>query len=269
MADKYLGPTFDIHGGGVENVFPHNDSEIAQSEVHNQAAFAKYWLLVGSLQVGGAKMSKSLGNFLTIKDALRIYSPEALRYFVLSSHYRGPLDFSRDALKSAQRGVDRLHHAVRHLRRRMQDMRPTSGAGTATLADVVSLEDYREEFRAAMDDDFNTPQAIAVLFDLVKEVNRTLEDDTDVSLGTLSAMDRIFRDFGGDVLGLLPEDLEARVGGKPVEGLVSYLLELRAEYREARDWQRADQIRSKLSELGIAIEDGPDDTFWRLKEDLV
>jgi cysteinyl-tRNA synthetase len=265
MADKYLGPTFDIHGGGVENIFPHNDSEIAQSQAHNGATFAKYWLLVGSLRVGGAKMSKSLGNFLTIKDALKLYSPEALRYFVLSSHYRSPLDFSRDALQAAQRGVDRIHHAVRYLRRRMQHMLPTSGAGTAALANVVSLEDYREEFRAAMDDDFNTPQALAVLFEFVKEVNRTLDSDQDVSLGTLSAMDKIFRDLGGAVLGLVPEDLELRVGGELVEGLVSYLLELRAEYRQARDWQHADQIRSKLSELGVDIEDGPDETFWRLK----
>ena len=170
MANKYLGKTFDIHGGGVENIFPHNDCEIAQSETHNGAPFANYWLLVGSLRVSGTKMSKSLGNFLTIKDALKLYSPEAIRYFVLTGHYRGPLDFNRDALQAAQRGVNRLHQTVLQLRRRMQAALPMDGAGTAALSDVASLEGYREGFVAAMDDDFNTPQALAVIFELVKEV---------------------------------------------------------------------------------------------------
>lgn len=264
MADKYLGHTFDIHGGGVENVFPHNDCEIAQSVAHNGVPYANYWLLVGSLLVNGKKMSKSLGNFLTLKDALRLYSPEAIRYFVLSGHYRNPIDFSRDALQAAQRGMNRLHQVVRLLRRRMQAAVPAMGAGTAALADVASLEHFREDFQAAMDDDFNTPEAMGVVFDLVKEVNRTLESDQ-VSLGTLSAMDKLFRDLAGTVLGILPEDLEAQVGGQVVEGLVEYLLELRREFRQGRQWSQADAIRSRLDEIGIAIEDGPQDTTWRLK----
>jgi cysteinyl-tRNA synthetase len=266
MADKYLGSPFDIHGGGLENIFPHNDCEIAQTESLIHEPMAKYWLLVGSLRVNGAKMSKSLGNFLTIKDAVKLYTPEAVRYFTLSSHYRGPLDFSREALQAAQRGVNRLHNTVRHLRRRMQSVLPSSGAGTAALSSVASLVDYREDFQAAMDDDVNTPQALAVIFDLVKEVNRTLEHDDEVSLGTLSAMDKLFRDLAGDVLGLLPDDLEKRVGGVLVEALVAYLLELREAFREAHEWRQADAIRAKLSELGVVIEDGPHDTTWRLKE---
>lgn len=265
MADKYLGASFDIHGGGVENVFPHNDCEIAQSEAHNQQAFANYWLLVGSLRVDGAKMSKSLGNYLSIGDALRLYSPEAIRYFILSSHYRGPVDFTRDALQSAQRGVNRLHTAVRQLRQRMQETLPISGAGTAALANVASLEDYREAFRDAMDADFNTPAALAVLFDLVKEVNRTL-DGAEASLGTLSAMDKLFCDLAGDVFGILPEELEMRLGGDMVGDLVDYLLDLRDEFREAREWRRADEVRDRLEQIGIAVEDGPADTTWRLRE---
>jgi cysteinyl-tRNA synthetase len=220
---------------------------------------------VGSLTVNGVQMSKSLGNFLTIKDALKLYSPEAIRYFVLTSHYRGSVDYSREALQSAQRGINRFHNTVRKLRRRMQDLAPTSGAGTAALSSVMSLEGYRDDFKAAMDDDFNTPQALSIIFELVKEVNRTLEQKQDVSLGTLSAMDKIFRDLAGDVLGILPENLEARVGGEMVEGLVNALLDIRSEYREDKAWDKADEIRDRLSELGIAIEDGQDKTTWSLK----
>ncbi|MBN1246271.1 MAG: cysteine--tRNA ligase [Anaerolineae bacterium] len=264
MANKYLGKTFDIHGGGLENIFPHNDCEVAQAVAHNQAPYANYWLLVGSLLVNGQKMSKSLGNFLTVRDALKLYSPEALRYFVLSGHYRGPIEFSRDALQAAQRGVNRLHQTVRSLRRRMQMSLPSMGAGTAALADVSSLADYREDFQRAMDNDFNTPEALAVLFELVKEVNRTLEAG-EASLGTLAAMDKLFRDLAQGVLGILPEDLEAEIGGPVVEELVEYLLEMRRELRQARQWSQADAIRSRLDEIGIAIEDGPHDTTWRLK----
>jgi cysteinyl-tRNA synthetase len=262
MANKYLGTTFDIHGGGLENMFPHNDCEIAQAEAHNDVPFANYWLLVGSLTVNSVKMSKSLGNFLTIKDALSLYSAEAIRYFILSSHYRGPVDFSRDALQAAQRGVNRLHNTVRKLRYAMQDA--AMSAGTAVLAQVGSLDDYREDFQAAMDDDFNTPQALATLFEFVKEVNRNLDENPHQAMGTLAAMDRIFRDLGGRVLGIVPDNLEEREGGPAVAGLVEYLLELRQEAREAREWNRADAIRSRLTELGILIEDGPDDTTWRL-----
>jgi len=203
-----------------------------------------------------------LGNFLTIKDALSLYSPEAIRYFILSSHYRGPIDFSRDALQAAQRGVGRLHNTVRKLRYAMKDA--ASAAGTAVLAQVGSLDDYRDDFQAAMDDDFNTPQALATLFEFVKEVNRQLDENPRQAMGTLAAMDRIFRDLGGKVLGIVPDNLEEREGGPTVAGLVEFLLELRRQAREAREWGRADAIRSRLTELGILIEDGPDDTTWRL-----
>ncbi len=262
MATKYLGATLDIHSGGLDNIFPHNECEIAQAEARHNAPYANYWLLVGSLTVNGVKMSKSLGNFLTIKDALSLYSAEAIRYFILSSHYRGPVDFSRDALQAAQRGVNRLHNTVRKLRYALRDA--ASAAGTAVLAQVGSLDDYREDFQAAMDDDFNTPQALATLFEFVKEVNRHLDENPHQAMGTLAAMDRIFRDLGGRVLGIVPDNLEEREGEPAVAGLVEFLLELRQEAREAREWSRADAIRSRLAESGILIEDGPDDTTWRL-----
>lgn len=263
MASKYLGRTFDIHGGGLENMFPHNDCEIAQSEAYHDGddAFAKYWILVGSLTVSSVKMSKSLGNFLTIKDALSLYSPEAIRYFILSGHYRGPVDFSRDAIQAAQRGIDRLHNTIRKLRRRIERTPP---AGTAVLADVAGFKEYRDAFERAMNEDFNTAQALAALFEFAKEVNRTLDENDHLSMGTLSAMDKLFSELAGDVLGILPENLEERVGGETIEGLVSLLLDLRQEYRAAKEWSKSDAIRSRLSELGIVLEDTAEGSSWHL-----
>lgn len=265
MSTKYLGNTFDIHGGGLENIFPHNDCEIAQAEAHNDARFANYWVLVGSLTVDGVKMSKSLDNYMTIKDALKLYSPEAIRYFILSSHYRGPVDFSQQVLQAAQTGINRFYNTVRKLRRRMKDVVPFAGAGTAALANVSSLEDYREDFKAAMDDDFNTPQALATIFELTKEVNRTLDDDHSPNLGTLSTMNKLINDLAGDVMGILPNTLEKQPEGNLVDDLVESLLTLRQEFRAENNREKADEIRHRLSEIGIAIEDGSDNTTWRFQ----
>ncbi len=262
MSTKYLGQPFDIHGGGLENIFPHNECEIAQAEAYHGVDFARYWLLVGSLTVNGVKMSKSLGNFLTIRDALKLYSPEAIRYFILSSHYRGPVDFSREALQAAQRGIDRLHNAVRKLRLRMKQVPP---AGTAVLADVGSVQDYRVAFREAMEDDFNTPKALAVLFDFVKEVNRYLDEQEQPPMGTLVALDKVFRDLGGKVLGVVPDKMRTDVDEDRLGVVIQMLLDLRQEYRQARDWSKADAIRSRLAEIGIIVNDGPEGSSWELE----
>ncbi|HQE93982.1 MAG TPA: cysteine--tRNA ligase [Anaerolineae bacterium] len=262
MSTQYLGETFDIHGGGLENIFPHNECEIAQAEARHGVPLAHYWLLVGSLTVNGVKMSTSLGNFLTIKDALHLYSPEALRYFVLGSHYREAVDFSRDALQAAQRGVNSLHDTLRKLRYALKNT--DAVMETAVLAQVGSLEDYREDFQAAMDDDFNTPQALGILFDLVKEVNRHLDDTPHYVMGTLAAMDRIFHDLAGSVLGLVPPNLKSQENDLLIDGLMKYFLELRQEYGKAQQWDQADAMRRHLAELGILIEDGPDGPTWRL-----
>jgi len=262
MATKYLGETFDIHGGGLDNIFPHNECEIAQSEAATGKPFARYWVLVGSLTVNGVKMSKSLGNFLTIKDALKLYSPEAIRFFILSSHYRGPIDFSREAILAAERGVERLHNAVRALRMRTEHAVPS---GTADLSYITDIDAYREAFLAAMDDDFNTPRAIAVLFDLSKEVNALLASGRSVSRGTLAAIDGLYRDLGGKVLGIIPDDLTQEVGGELVEGLMEIILDIRQRYREAQDWEHADALRRQLRELGIVVEDRPEGPTWRVE----
>ncbi len=235
---------------------------MAQAEAASGKPFCRYWILAGSLTVDGNKMSKSLGNFLTIKDALKLYTPEAIRYFVLSGHYRGPVDFSRDALDAAQRGVSRLHNTALKLTRRMKEIPP---AGTALLAQVSGFDDYRVAFEEAMNEDFNTPQALAVLFDFTKEVNRYLDSNEEISAGTLSAMEKTFRDLAGKILGVLPEKPRAGMQEQEtLEGLMRLILDLRQQYRAARDWSNADAIRSRLNELGISIEDGPTGTTWRL-----
>ncbi len=263
MSTKYLGPTYDIHGGGLENIFPHNEGEVAQAEAYHDAPYAKYWILVGALTVGGVKMSKSLGNFLTIKDALELYTPEAIRYFILSSHYRGPMDFSREALQAAQRGIYRLHNTVQSLRRQVSGV---PAGGTAILADVNSVADYRKAFEEAMDDDFNTPQGLAVLFEFAKEVNRYLDTHEEPSMGTLATMDRVFQDLAGNVLGIVPSSLTAAAGDEElVGGLIEMLIKLRNDYRKERNWERADALRDQLEELGVILNDGPEGTTWQLR----
>jgi len=264
MAMKYLGKTFDIHGGGLENIFPHNECEIAQSEATTGQLFARYWILVGSLTVNGVKMSKSLGNFLTLKDALKLYSPWAIRLFILSSHYRGPMDFSRDAVLAAERGIERLHATVRLVRSRMQDVGPS---GTAELSYVNRLMPIARQFMEAMDDDFNTPKALAILFDLNREVNELLNSRKPLSQGTLAAIDGLYRDLGSRVLGIIPEDLTQDIGGGLVEGLMTIILRIRRRYRETKDWEQADTLRQQLTELGIVVEDRPEGPAWRVERE--
>jgi cysteinyl-tRNA synthetase len=259
MATKYLGETFDIHGGGLENIFPHNECETAQSEAATGKPFARYWILVGSLTINGVKMSKSLGNFLTIKDALKLYSPAAIRLFILSSHYRGPMDFSREAVLAAERGIERLHKTVRMLRSRMKDARPS---GTAELVHFTHLMPFVTQFTEAMDDDFNTPRAIAALFDLNRQVNELLNSGQTLSQGTLAAIDGLYRDLGGQILGIVPGDLTQDIGGELVEGLVAVILDIRQRYRESKDWEQADALRQQLSELGVVVEDRPEGPAW-------
>jgi cysteinyl-tRNA synthetase len=262
MAAKYLGETFDIHGGGLENIFPHNECEIAQSEAASGKQFARYWVLTGSLTVSGVKMSKSLGNFLTLKDAFELYSPEAIRYFVLSGHYRSPIDYSRDAMLAAERGIERLHNTVRLLRSRMKQSMPS---GTADLSHVTDLMNVGTEFMDAMNDDFNTPKALAVLFDFSREVNTRMTAEQPLSVGTLAAIDGLYRELGGRVLGIIPDDLTQDLGSKLVEGLMEIVLDIRQRYRETRDWDRADLLRQKLSRLGVVVEDRAEGPTWRVE----
>jgi len=267
MATKYLGPTFDIHGGGVDNIFPHNECEIAQSEAANGVPFARYWMLVGSLTVPDefgipVKMSKSLGNFYTIKDALKLHRPEVLRTFILTSHYRNPIVFSEEALDSARKGWERIYGAVRLVRSKLSNA-PSGEAGNAFL-DV--LTQARQRFVEAMDDDFNAPGGLAVLHDLTREVNTLLNSGQPVSKAVLEAIDATYRELGGTVLGIVPEETAvAGTGNAEREaGLIQMLVDLRAQARANRDFGTADRIRARLAELGVTLEDRPDGTVWRV-----
>ena len=267
MSRKYLGKTFDIHGGGVDNIFPHNDCEIAQSEAANDAPFARYWMLVGSLTVPDefgvpVKMSKSLGNFYTIKDALKLHRPEVIRSFILSGHYRNPIVFSEEALESASKGWERLYGAVRLTRETLRHA-PEGEAGNAFLE---VLERTREQFIAAMDDDFNAPGAMAALQALTREVNTLLNSGQPVGRAVLEAIDATYRELGGQVLGIVPEDeLAGASDAAREEGLIRALIELRAEARAAKDFATADRIRERLTALGVTLEDRPDGTIWRVE----
>lgn len=262
MATRYLGETFDIHGGGVDNIFPHNECEIAQSEAATGEPFARYWVLTGSLTVDDVKMSKSLGNFVTIKDALEHYSPEAVRFFILSSHYRKPVDYSRDAMLGAERGVERLHNTVRSLRQRKERAQTS---GDADGSQVDRLLPFSERFLEAMDDDFNTPRAIAALFDMNREVNDLLNSGQSLSRGTLETIDDIYRGLGGEILGIVPDDLKDVAGGELVDGLMDIILNIREQYRRDQKWEEADALRERLVDLGVVVDDRPEGPIWRLE----
>ena len=263
MATKYLGQPFDIHGGGLENIFPHNECEIAQIEAATGEPFCNYWLLNNMVTVEGVKMGKSLGNAIYIKELLARHDPMTLRFFVLSSHYRSVTDFSDTALEAAHRGLSRLAGTVGLVRDLLRD----AGGDEMDAEWVARLEEHKASFVQAMDDDFNTPRAIAALFDLSREVNATINSGQPLSRATLTAIDELYRTLGGDVLGIRFDDLivgPARDDAELLDGLVQMLIQVRQEARQARNWAQADAIRDRLAELGIVLEDGPEGTRWRM-----
>ncbi len=248
MSTCCLGDTFDIHGGGADLSFPHHENEIAQSEGATGKPFVKYWMHNGFVRINDEKMSKSLGNFFTVREILQRYRPEEVRYFILTSHYRSPLNYDEEHLKNARGALARFYTALRGL--------PEAQAGGGG--------EFAERFRASMDDDFNTPGALAVLFDLVREINRSRDSDPQRA----AALGALLKELGG-VLGLLQDDPEAwlRGEGQDEEGLgeeqIEAMIQQRLDARKNRDWAEADRIRDSLKEQGILLEDGPDGTTWR------
>lgn len=260
MATKYLGETFDIHGGGIDNIFPHNECEIAQAEATTHKPFARYWLLTGSLTLDGVKMSKSLGNVLSVSDALKKYSPEAIRYFILSSHYSNPIDFSDAAIEAASKGLERVLVPVRAVRDRLRNaVESNDGADFS-----ATLDGHRAALKAAMDDNFNAPAALGVLNQLTTDVNTLLNSGKPIGKATLDAIDLLYRDFGGSVLGIIPGEFKQESNYELVDGLVRMLIEMRKDARAAKDFKRSDQIRDQLAALGVVLEDGRGGTTFRL-----
>ncbi len=261
MATKYLGETFDIHGGGVDNIFPHNDCEIAQAEAATGKPFANYWLLTGSLTLDGVKMSKSLGNVLNIETALQKYSAQAIRYFILSSHYSNPIDFSDAAIEAAAKGLERVLVPVRSVRDRL---RKAAAGSEESAAFCAVLDEHRAALKEALDDNFNAPAALGVLNQLTTEVNTLLNSGQPIGQKALTAIDQLYRDYGGTVLGIIPDEFKQESNYELVDGLVQMLIEMRKDARQAKDFKRSDQIRDQLAALGVVLEDGRGGTTYRL-----
>lgn len=267
MSLKYLGETLDIHGGGQDLIFPHHENEIAQSESFTGVTpFVRYWLHNGMMQLGEEKMSKSTGKLVGIGDVLAKYSADAVRLWVLSSHYRSPITYSEENLEAVEKGVERL--------------RTSASIETAKSADrAIDSRPYRERFIEAMDDDFNTPQAIATLFDLAREINRGRDEAMDIG-----EAQRTLKELAG-VLGLTlrskPAHYEIEMKAlidlaaecdvdvretRDAISVIELLARKREELRKAKQWQAADKIRSELRQLGVMLEDTPQGTVWRYKK---
>ncbi|QPC84402.1 cysteine--tRNA ligase [Phototrophicus methaneseepsis] len=264
MSKKYLGETFDIHGGGIDNIYPHNENEIAQSECANEAPMANYWMLVGSLTVDSVKMSKSLGNFVRIKDALETYRPEVIRMHAISAHYSNPLDYSDKSIDDLSKAWGRLNDAVQ-LTRHQMNQASDSDEGNGF---VERLEKARADFTEVMDDDFNTPGAIAIMQDLTRDVNTLLNGDVAVGLPVLKEIADTYKVLGGDILGILPDvTAEATTGGNAErEGkLIEMLIDMRARARVDKNYAESDRIRDELAGLGVVLEDRSDGTIWKVE----
>ena len=249
MSTCCLGNTFDIHGGGSDLEFPHHENEIAQSEAATGQTYANAWLHCGMIRINGEKMSKSLNNFFTIRDVLASYHPEVVRYLLVSSHYRSAINYSEDSLKESKSALERFYHALKGL--------PKAAA--------VGGETYVERFAAAMNDDFGTPEACAVLFDLVREINRLRDTDPSAAAGLAGRLRELAGLLG--VLQLEAEDfLRAGAEGRIDATQVEALIQARLTARTNKDWAESDRLRDQLTVLGVVLEDSKGVTTWRLAD---
>jgi cysteinyl-tRNA synthetase len=275
MSTKYLGQPFDIHGGGLENQFPHHECEIAQCEAGTGTPFVKYWLHNNMITINGTKMGKSLNNFVSLKEIFsgkiadperaknvslsRAYPPDVVRFLILQSHYRAPADFSDEALEAALKGHTRLRECVQSVRGATASAR--DGEVEPRISEAV--EQARAKFTEAMDDDFNTAGALSALFDLVRTANTAVTDGA--TRGSLDAINDVFTTLGGTVLGVIREHYDAQAGGANdlLSGAMELLIQLRADARKNKDFATSDKIRDALAAKGLALEDRPDVTVWR------
>ncbi|MCL0009913.1 MULTISPECIES: cysteine--tRNA ligase [Providencia] len=251
MNSKTLGNHFDIHGGGSDLMFPHHENEIAQSTCAHDGPYVNYWMHSGMVMVDREKMSKSLNNFFTIRDVLEYYDAETVRYFLLSGHYRSQLNYTEENLKQARSALERMYTALR---------------GTDKSAVPAGGDEFKARFIEAMDDDFNTPEAYSVLFDMVREVNRLKSEDMSAANGMAAQLREL-----ASVLGLLEQDPEVFLkGGAQTEddaevAKIEALIQQRLDARKNKDWAQADAARDELTAMGIVLEDGASGTTWRRK----
>lgn len=259
MSTRYLGEQFDIHGGGMDLLFPHHECEIAQATAANGQGPARYWMHNNMITINGQKMGKSLGNFITLDEFFsgshklldQAYSPMTIRFFILQAHYRSTVDFSNDALRAADKGVKRLLDAVAAIDR----IRP----GGNSDYDVAS---FRKDCYTALNDDLNTPILIAHLFDAVKAINSAVDGKLSFTAEDLALFRELIHTMVFDILGLTSEEAASGESTETIEGLMDLLLELRKAARSNKDWATSDMIRDKLADLGIVVRDGKDGVSW-------
>jgi cysteinyl-tRNA synthetase len=250
MVRETLGNQIDIHGGGRDLIFPHHENELAQSEAYTDVhPFVRYWAHAGLVTTGTEKMAHSLENFTTIKDVLDVYDPMAVRLFLLQTHYRSSILYSREGLDNAERALARLRTALDGFDTTAADQTPPSWA-----------DDARAAFEQAMDDDFNTPGALGALFDLVREINRRRTGGEPA--GALAAGQQTLHTLAG-VLGLQLDAPQQSTDGEDAGAFIDLLLATRQRLREAKQWALADEIRDRLRDLGVVVEDRPDGAVWR------
>lgn len=264
MSEKYLGRHFDIHGGGMDLKFPHHECEIAQSVAHNGEPTVRYWMHNNMITINGKKMGKSLGNFITLDEFFtgshplleQPYSPMTIRFFILQAHYRGTVDFSNEALQSAEKALARMSDGYR----RLQEIKASE---TSTLEGLDQLEKRAYE---ALDDDFNTPVLIGVLFDAVRMVNQVNDHTATATQADIDALKAFFDTFLIEILGITPDGTSASAGAdlKPYHDAVDLLLQIRSEAKAKKDWATSDLIRNRMAALGFTVKDTKDGVEWSL-----
>ena len=260
MSMKYLGKTFDIHAGGSDLIFPHHENEIAQSEAHNQQPFVKYWMHNGYLCLNNKKMSKSLGNIMKVREIREKYSGEVVRYFILSAHYRNPLDFNEEQLQQAQSSLQRLNNTIYNLKYLQNQGKFRTGMNENEKSILNKVKENEQKFMEAMDDDFNTPVALSRIFSLNKEVNIYLASEGLKNRKLLDNILNFYRDLAGQILGILKDETIREYFAEPE---IQILIKEREKARKEKDWNRADKIRDELKENGIVLEETSEGVRWK------
>ncbi len=260
MSMTYLGETLDIHSGGQDLIFPHHENEIAQSESLTNKTFAKYWLHNGFVQIDSEKMSKSLGNFVTLNNLLQMYSPDAIRLYVLLTHYRQPIDFTEEGLQQAKITSERLFDTI--LLTRIYKNHDKSPLNELDTSIIRKIDEATQIFIDSMNDDFNTSNGLAIVFSLSKEVNDYVRK-SEVVNGSVMEHAHLFFSNVRQVLGLF-EDMQQYSSLETIERLVQLLIELRQDYRTSKNWAQSDKIRDTLKEAGITLEDNPKRILWKI-----
>ncbi len=251
MANRYLAKTIDIHSGGQDLIFPHHENEIAQSECAHGVTFANYWMHNGYINIDNKKMSKSLGNFFTVREIAEEFDYEVIRFFMLSAHYRSPINFSKTLMESSKSALDRIYNCLSDMEFAKDNASEREELTSTEKEYIERIEKLRQKFIDAMDDDLNTADAISAIFEIVSEANKTINASNDFSKKTIEFTVNEIRELGG-VLGLLQKKDDS---GE--DEIVSKLVEERRLAREAKDWAKSDEIRDKLREMGIIVKDTP------------